>query len=152
MADSDVTHARTGVVTPPAFPYEVHDRVPAEAARREQLARWITSKENPYFARSYVNLFDENSGASDSRPDDESPRDRVGHGTAVAMAAAGVTNSGPSDTITGGSIARSAVDILGRARNASIAYSGLGSVELDTGALLNFVFVESTATASWPKK
>jgi uncharacterized protein (TIGR03437 family) len=52
-------------------------------------------------ARSYVDLFDSGSGAADSRPDDESPRDRVGHGTAVAMAAAGVTNTGPSDTITG---------------------------------------------------
>lgn len=52
-------------------------------------------------ARSYVNLFDDGSGPTDSRPDDESPRDRVGHGTAVAMAAAGVTNTGPSDTITG---------------------------------------------------
>ncbi|MDP9054795.1 MAG: S8 family serine peptidase, partial [Acidobacteriota bacterium] len=36
-----------------------------------------------------------------SRPDDLSPRDHIGHGTAVAMAAAGVTNSGPADTITG---------------------------------------------------
>ncbi len=52
-------------------------------------------------ARSYVNLFDKGTGAGDSRPDDETPRDRVGHGTAVAMAAAGVTNTGPSDTITG---------------------------------------------------
>ena len=52
-------------------------------------------------ARSYVSLFDKGSRASDSRPDDESPRDRVGHGTGVAMAAAGVTNTGPSDTITG---------------------------------------------------
>jgi minor extracellular serine protease Vpr len=52
-------------------------------------------------SRSYVNLFDKGTGAGDSRPDDESPRDRVGHGTAVAMAAAGMTNTGPSDTITG---------------------------------------------------
>jgi minor extracellular serine protease Vpr len=51
-------------------------------------------------ARSYVPLL--NSGlAATSRPDDYSPRDRVGHGTATAMAAAGVTNTGPSDTITG---------------------------------------------------
>ena len=28
---------------------------PATAARREQLAEWITSKDNPYFAKSYVN-------------------------------------------------------------------------------------------------
>jgi subtilisin family serine protease len=39
--------------------------------------------------------------ARDSRPDDFSPRDREGHGTAVAMIIGGVTNSGPGDTITG---------------------------------------------------
>lgn len=36
-----------------------------------------------------------------SYPDDTSPRDHIGHGTAVAMAAAGETNAGPSATITG---------------------------------------------------
>jgi len=51
-------------------------------------------------ARSYMPLLNSGSAAN-SRPDDNSPRDRVGHGTAVAMAAAGVTNTGPSDTITG---------------------------------------------------
>ncbi len=51
-------------------------------------------------ARSYVSLISQGAAAS-SRPDDYSPRDRTGHGTAVAMAAAGVTNSGPADTITG---------------------------------------------------
>lgn len=51
----DITHARTGVVTPPTFPYKHGDLAPATASRREQLARWITSKDNIYFARSYVN-------------------------------------------------------------------------------------------------
>jgi minor extracellular serine protease Vpr len=51
-------------------------------------------------ARSYVPLLNSDVAAT-SRPDDNSPRDRVGHGTAVSMAAAGVTNTGPSDTITG---------------------------------------------------
>ncbi len=51
-------------------------------------------------ARSYVPVL--NSGEpTTSTPDDYSPRDRVGHGTATAMAAAGVTNTGPTDTITG---------------------------------------------------
>ncbi len=51
-------------------------------------------------ARSYVPVL--NSGeAATSTPDDYSPRDRVGHGTATAMAAAGETSTGPSDTITG---------------------------------------------------
>ncbi len=59
-------------------------------------------------ARSYVPLLNMSllNGGTDpsaaaSRPDDNSPRDRIGHGTATAMAAAGVTNTGPSDTITG---------------------------------------------------
>ena len=39
--------------------------------------------------------------AVDSRPDDFSPRDHVGHGTALAMIAAGNTNTGPVATITG---------------------------------------------------
>jgi uncharacterized protein (TIGR03437 family) len=36
-----------------------------------------------------------------STPDDLSPRDRQGHGTAIAMIAAGVQNTGPLGTITG---------------------------------------------------
>jgi uncharacterized protein (TIGR03437 family) len=51
-------------------------------------------------ARSYVPVLT-SASAGLSRPDDPSPRDRVGHGTAVAMAAAGMTSSGPADTITG---------------------------------------------------
>ncbi|HLJ96217.1 MAG TPA: DUF1549 domain-containing protein [Gemmataceae bacterium] len=51
----EVKHTRTGAVTAPAFPYEHRDRAPANASRREQLAHWITSKDNPYFAKSYVN-------------------------------------------------------------------------------------------------
>ncbi|MCI0358060.1 MAG: DUF1549 and DUF1553 domain-containing protein [Planctomycetaceae bacterium] len=51
----DVKHDRTGQVVPPLFPYAHGDQAPAEAARREQLARWITSKDNQYFAKSYVN-------------------------------------------------------------------------------------------------
>ena len=39
--------------------------------------------------------------AVNSTPDDFSPRDHVGHGTAVAMIAGGFTNSGPAATITG---------------------------------------------------
>lgn len=45
-------------------------------------------------ARSYAKLF--------TKPDpDPSAADHVGHGTATAMAAAGITNSGPLATITG---------------------------------------------------
>jgi hypothetical protein len=50
----EVTHARTGVVTPPKFPYQ-SELAPESGTRREQLARWLTSKDNQYFAKSYVN-------------------------------------------------------------------------------------------------
>jgi hypothetical protein len=52
----DVKHERTGVVTAPKFPYTYANVPPADkGARREKLARWITSRDNPYFAKSYVN-------------------------------------------------------------------------------------------------
>jgi hypothetical protein len=51
----EVKHAKTGLNTPPAFPYLHKDLAPTTAPRREQLARWVASRENPYFARSYVN-------------------------------------------------------------------------------------------------
>ena len=52
-------------------------------------------------ARSYVDLLVWGDDPEVSRPDDLSPRDRVGHGTALAMIAAGGRASGPSATITG---------------------------------------------------
>jgi len=55
-------------------------------------------------ARSYVKMLAAGTPpdpAADSRPDDLSPRDRVGHGTAAAMIVAGRSVSGPSATITG---------------------------------------------------
>jgi hypothetical protein len=51
----DVKHDRTGAITPPAFPYKVAISLPEKASRREQIAKWITARENPYFAKSYVN-------------------------------------------------------------------------------------------------
>ena len=51
----DVIHLGTGKVAEPTFPYR-YDGMPASAAtRREQLASWVTSKNNEYFAKSYVN-------------------------------------------------------------------------------------------------
>jgi minor extracellular serine protease Vpr len=53
-------------------------------------------------ARSYVvSLALGNGTPQDTRPDDLSPRDRSGHGTAVAMIAAGARNEGPAAAITG---------------------------------------------------
>jgi hypothetical protein len=51
----EIKHDRTGEITAPKFPYQPDIAVPAEATRREQVARWITSPNNQYFAKSYVN-------------------------------------------------------------------------------------------------
>jgi hypothetical protein len=53
----EVTHERTGKITPPKFPFQYTGSETASTApsRRDQLAQWITSKDNPYFAKSYVN-------------------------------------------------------------------------------------------------
>ncbi|AMV18060.1 DUF1549 domain-containing protein [Planctomyces sp. SH-PL14] len=53
--DGETTHLRTNAITAPEFPYATKFEAPAEATRRERLARWITSPDNQYFARSYVN-------------------------------------------------------------------------------------------------
>jgi hypothetical protein len=52
----EVVHDRTKKVTAPKFPYSSPYAHPkAGAPRRQELAEWLTSKDNPYFARSYVN-------------------------------------------------------------------------------------------------
>ncbi len=51
----EVTHGGTGQPAAPEFPYEHPDSPGDSVSRREQLAHWVTSKENQYFARSYVN-------------------------------------------------------------------------------------------------
>jgi hypothetical protein len=51
----EVKHERTGAVAPPNFPYKHNDPAPPSVSRREQLAHWIASRDNPYFAKSYVN-------------------------------------------------------------------------------------------------
>lgn len=51
----EVTHDRTGQTSPPKFPYPHTDASGAQPSRRGQLAQWITSPKNQYFARSYVN-------------------------------------------------------------------------------------------------
>jgi WD40 repeat protein/mono/diheme cytochrome c family protein len=53
--DGEVTHERTGKVTSPKFPYPCKYEAPEKATRRQQLAAWLTSPDNAYFARSYVN-------------------------------------------------------------------------------------------------
>jgi hypothetical protein len=51
----EVKHDRTGEVSPPVFPFRHSDMPSAKLPRRLQLAHWVASKDNPYFARSYVN-------------------------------------------------------------------------------------------------
>ncbi|MBX7103071.1 MAG: DUF1549 domain-containing protein [Gemmataceae bacterium] len=51
----EVQHDRTGEVTQPAFPYPAESTAKADAPRRQQLTQWMTSADNMYFARSYVN-------------------------------------------------------------------------------------------------
>ncbi|MFO0788610.1 MAG: DUF1549 domain-containing protein [Pirellulales bacterium] len=51
----EVKHARTGAVSAPAFPFECKHDSKESGSRREELAAWITSPDNPYFAKSYVN-------------------------------------------------------------------------------------------------
>jgi hypothetical protein len=59
--DGEVTHDRTGQITPPDFPYAAKTvggalRPDSSApSRRESLAVWMTSPDNRYFALSYVN-------------------------------------------------------------------------------------------------
>jgi len=50
-----VKHDRTGAVTAPLVPFDRELPIVKDHDRREQLADWITSKDNDYFARSYVN-------------------------------------------------------------------------------------------------
>ena len=51
----EVKHQRTGAVAPPTFPYQATVAAKEGASRREQLAAWVTSRDNPYFAKSFVN-------------------------------------------------------------------------------------------------
>lgn len=51
----EVKHVRTGQTVKPKFPFEHASMPQPNVARREQLAKWITAKDNPYFAKSYAN-------------------------------------------------------------------------------------------------
>jgi WD40 repeat protein len=54
--NGEMKHERTGETTPPEFPYPAKfDPVNDKPTRREQLAAWMTSPDNRYFALSYAN-------------------------------------------------------------------------------------------------
>jgi hypothetical protein len=55
VAAGEVKHERTGAVTAPQFPYPAKFDAKDKAPRRAELADWITSADNAYFARSFVN-------------------------------------------------------------------------------------------------
>src|SRR4029453_17686737 len=50
----EMIHLRTNKIAEPQFPYEANGDG-SRATRREQLAAWISSADNRYFAASYVN-------------------------------------------------------------------------------------------------
>jgi hypothetical protein len=50
-----IKNLRTGQDALAHFPFDHPGSPKSEGTRREQLAKWITSKDNPYFAKSYVN-------------------------------------------------------------------------------------------------
>lgn len=83
-------------------------------------------------ARSYVAELAANTGPSTSFPDDVSARDRVGHGTAVAMCAAGNTNTSPLG-----------IQITGLAPKAYLgSYKVFGSPEINDGSTED-VFIQA---------
>ncbi|RMF42650.1 MAG: DUF1549 domain-containing protein, partial [Planctomycetota bacterium] len=53
--EGEMVHPRSGQPVAPEFPFDCEYTSPADATRRQQLAAWLTSPDNPYFARSYVN-------------------------------------------------------------------------------------------------
>jgi WD40 repeat protein/mono/diheme cytochrome c family protein len=55
LTSGEVKHERTGQLTAPKLPFTCQYEVDDKATRRERLAAWVSSKDNPYFARSYVN-------------------------------------------------------------------------------------------------
>jgi hypothetical protein len=55
QAGGEIKHDRTGETAKPHFPYPVPAAQSGPTSRRLEAARWITSPQNQYFAKSYVN-------------------------------------------------------------------------------------------------
>ncbi|MCS7314439.1 MAG: S8 family serine peptidase [Bryobacterales bacterium] len=96
VIDSGIDHGHPALLDdslspPPGYPKCVPRDCP-----------WTSNK--VIVARSYVEMLAAGTPpnpAEDSRPDDLTPRDRVGHGTAIAVIAAGRQVKTPSGTISG---------------------------------------------------
>jgi WD40 repeat protein len=53
--NGDIKHDRTGAITAPQFPFSAEYVKKEKSTRRQELAAWMTSPDNHYFAKSYVN-------------------------------------------------------------------------------------------------
>jgi WD40 repeat protein len=53
--EGEVEHIRTGKISPPLAPYPAKHESKAKSTRREELAAWLTSPDNRFFASSYAN-------------------------------------------------------------------------------------------------
>jgi hypothetical protein len=53
--EGEIVHDRTKKVTAPQFPFPAPHTEGDKLPRRVRLSSWLTAKDNPYFARSYVN-------------------------------------------------------------------------------------------------
>jgi len=54
-ATGEMKHQKTQQNVAPKFPFEAEYAVEEGASRRKHFGAWLTSKKNPYFARSYAN-------------------------------------------------------------------------------------------------
>jgi len=54
-SDGDIVFPKTGRVAPARFPYLQPSHLSTDDGRRQLLAEWLTSKNNPYFAKAIVN-------------------------------------------------------------------------------------------------
>jgi hypothetical protein len=54
-SDGEIIFPKTGRVAPTHFPYLQPDHLTTDEVRRQVLAEWLTSRNNPYFAKAIVN-------------------------------------------------------------------------------------------------
>ncbi len=95
IIDTGIDHAH------PAFSDNGFDEPAGGRLCRESDGECAYTNRKVIAARSYVRLLAEANDPLFTRPDDNSPRDRVGHGTAVAMLAGGVAHDSPIGALAG---------------------------------------------------
>lgn len=87
--------------THPAFGDDGFDEPAGGRLCRESDGECAFTNRKVIAARSYVRLLAESTNPLNTRPDDTSPRDRVGHGTAIAMLAGGIVHDSPIGALAG---------------------------------------------------